>query len=111
MDGSRSFHSKQAHLIPCRKQLKAPKASHFFIQHIFRLHGMPKSIVSDINSKFTSNFLQELFDNLSTDLSFSSSFHPQNDGQCEIMNNTFLDLLKFYVHDHQMLWENLLITI
>ena len=49
-----------------------------------------------------------MFDNLGTDLSFSSSFHLQTNGQSEITNSTFLDLLKFYIHDHQMLWEKYL---
>lgn len=92
--------SKQAHFIPCKKNLGAPEAAHLFIKHIFALHGMPRSIVSDRDSRFTSNFWQALFENLGTSLRFSSAYDPQTDGQSEITNRTILDLLTSYV-SHQ----------
>lgn len=100
--------SKQAHFIACKKTLKSPEAAHLFIKHIFCFHGMPKSIVSDRDAKFTGNFWRALFENLGTTLNFSSSFHPQTDGQSEITNRTLLDLLRTYVHDQKTLWEKYL---
>ena len=100
--------SKQSHFIPCHKTLKSSQAARLFIQHIFRLHGMPSDIISDRDSKFTSNFWCALFENLGTTLKFSSSFHPQTDGQTEVMNLTLLDMLKAYVSEHKSQWEKYL---
>ena len=56
----------------------------------------------------TSLFWRALFENMGTSLKFSSSFHPQTDGQSEIANSIVLDLLKCYVHDHKEKWEQYL---
>ena len=69
---------------------------------------MPKSIVSDRGPKFTSKFWQALFENLGTQLKFSTSFYPQTDRQSEVTNRTILDLLKSYVHDNHKNWEKYL---
>jgi hypothetical protein len=50
------------------------------MKEIFRLHGMPKEIISDRDTKFTSNFWKSLFVGLETKLSFSTTYHPQTDG-------------------------------
>ena len=78
------------------------------IAQIFKHHGMPKSIVSDRDPRMTSLFWRALFDNLGTKLNFSSSFHPQTDGQSEIANSTILDLLKCYVAEQKTEWEKYL---
>ena len=100
--------SKQSHFIACHKTLKSMEAARLFIQHIFRLHGMPQEIISDRDTKFTSNFWCALFENLGTTLKFSSSFHPQTDGQTEVMNLTLLDMLKAYVSEQKTQWEKYL---
>ncbi len=56
----------------------------------------------------TSLFWRALFENMNSLLKFSSSFHPQTDGQSEIANSIVLDLLKCYVHDHKEKWEQYL---
>ena len=70
-----------------------------FISQIFKYHGMPNLIVSDRDPRMTSLFWQGLFDNLGTNLNFSSAYHPQTDGQSEIVNLTILDLLKKHRRD------------
>ena len=67
-----------------------------FMVNIFKYHGMPTSIVSDRDPRMTSLFWRALFENMQTTLKFSSSFHPQTDGQSEITNSIVLDLLKCY---------------
>ena len=76
-----------------------------FLSTIFKYHGMPLSIVSDRDPRMTGLFWRAAFENLGTSLQFSSSFHPQTDGQSEIANSVVLDLLKCYVHDHKEQWE------
>ncbi|MCO5594486.1 hypothetical protein L7F22_048517 [Adiantum nelumboides] len=75
---------------------------------IFRLHGMPETIVSDRDPRFTSLFWKAIWENIGTRLQFSSSFHPQTNGQSEIANSVVLDLLKSYISDQKTQWERYL---
>ncbi|MCO5610361.1 hypothetical protein L7F22_064597 [Adiantum nelumboides] len=76
---------------------------------IFRLHGMPETIVSDGDPRFTSLFWKAIWENIGTRLQFSSSFHLQTDGQSEIANSVVLDLLKSYILvDQKTQWEKYL---
>ena len=100
--------SKQAHFLPVKKTIKPDHMARMFICHIFKHHGIPKTIVSDRDPRMTSLFWQALFDNMGTKLDFSSAYHPQTDGQSEVVNGTILDLLKCYVADRQNQWEKYL---
>ncbi|MCO5553853.1 hypothetical protein L7F22_007379 [Adiantum nelumboides] len=100
--------SKQAHFIPVRKKIKPEHMVKIFMQNIFKYHGMPQSIVSDRDPRMTSLFWKALFENMGTTLKFSSSFHPQTNGQFEEANSTVLDLLKCYVSEHKAAWEQYL---
>ncbi|MCO5588633.1 hypothetical protein L7F22_042590 [Adiantum nelumboides] len=100
--------SKQAHFVPVRKKIKSDHMVKLFMHNIFKYHGMPQSIVSDRNPRMTSLFWKALFENMGTTLKFSSSFHPQTDGQSEEANSTILDLLKCYVSEHKATWEHYL---
>lgn len=68
-----------------------------FFREIFRLHGLPTFIVSDRDSKFISTFWQELFRLCGTKLTPSTSYHPQIDGQIEIVNKWVEGYLRNYV--------------
>ena len=57
-----------------------------FFKNVFKLHGMPSSIVCDRDSTFISDFWKELFKFQGTSFNFSSSYHPQIDGQTEAVN-------------------------
>ena len=102
--------SKQAHFIPVKKTIKAHHMAKLFISQIFKYHGLPTSIVSDRDFRMTSLFWRGLFENLGTRLNFSLAYHPQTDGQSEIVNSTILDLLKCYVNevDQRNQWEKYL---
>ncbi|MCO5557391.1 hypothetical protein L7F22_010954 [Adiantum nelumboides] len=102
--------SKQAHFIPVKKTIKAHQMATLLISQVFKYHGLPTSIVSDRDPRMTSNFCKGLFENLGTRLNFSSTYHPQTDGQSEIANLTVLDLLKAYVTevDQRSQWEKYL---
>ncbi|MCO5559037.1 hypothetical protein L7F22_012629 [Adiantum nelumboides] len=86
--------SKQAHFILVRKKIKPDQMARLFMSNIFKYHGMPQSIVSDRDPRMTSFFWRGLFENMGTTLKFSSSLHPQTDGQSQEANSTVLDLLK-----------------
>ncbi|MCO5614518.1 hypothetical protein L7F22_068801 [Adiantum nelumboides] len=91
--------SKQAHFIPVKKTVKPDHLARLFVAQIFRLHGMPETIVSDRDPRFTSLFWKAIWENIGTRSQFSASFHPQTDGQSEIPNSVVLDLLKSYISD------------
>src|SRR5262249_10578739 len=79
-----------------------------FIEKIVALHGLPKSIVSDRDSRFTGSFWQALMKKHDTKTLLSSSFHPQTDGQTERMNRTLEQYLRMYVDYRQTNWDELL---
>ena len=73
-------YSKYATFITTPVDCKVDEAARLFVMHIIKLWGVPKSIVSDRDPRFTGRFWTELFKMLGTDLKFSTSFHPQTDG-------------------------------
>eukprot|EP00253_Pinus_taeda_P036585 PITA_36585 len=75
-----------------------------FMDQIFKLHGMPTSIVSDRDPIFTSNFWQELFRLQGTQLKLITSYHPQTDGQTEAVNKCMETYLRCFTSEKQHLW-------
>src|SRR4051812_49105804 len=100
--------SKQAHFEAMNTTATAPDVAKIFLNTIFRHHGLPQVIVSDRDSKFTSNFWQALFKMLDTRLAMSTSFHPQTDGQTERTNRTLEQILRNYVSYKQDNWDQCL---
>ena len=68
-----------------------------FMKEVFRLHGVPKVIISDRYIKFTGNFRKALFKGLGTQLNFSTVYHPQTYGQMERVNQILEYMLRMYI--------------
>ena len=85
--------TKSAHFIPVRIDYSMDKLAELYVDEIVRLHGVPLSIVSDRDSRFTSKFWKELQSALGTRLNFSTAFHPQTDGQSERLIQVLEDML------------------
>eukprot|EP00253_Pinus_taeda_P015083 PITA_15083 len=100
--------SKAAHFIPVQSAYEAMQIAHLFMQNVFRLHGLPKVIISDRDVKFTSTFWRTLFAELGTQLNFSTAYHPQTDGQTERVNQVLEDMLRAYVMMKPNQWEEYL---
>jgi hypothetical protein len=100
--------SKKAHFIPCQKTSDTTHIANLFFKEVVRLHGLPKSIISDRDTKFVGHFWRNLWRNLGTILSFSSVYHPQTDGQTEVMNKILGDLLRSLVTEHHSQWDQIM---
>jgi hypothetical protein len=72
--------SKFSHFIPIKSTCKEIDIDNIFVKEIFKLHGMPKEIVSDRDTKFTSSFWKSLMVGFETKLLFNMAYHPQTNG-------------------------------
>ena len=100
--------SKMVHYAPTTTTVDAPELAQLFIQNVVRLHGVPESIVSDRDPRFTSNFWKSLWSQLGTQLRMSTAFHPQTDGQTERANRTLEESLRAYVNLNHDDWDQFL---
>lgn len=100
--------SKGIHLGALPTNFTAYKVADLFVSMVCKLHGLPKSIVSDRDPIFISRFWSYLFKFSGTLLRMSSSYHPQTDGQTEVMNRTIEQYLRAFVHDTPSQWVRFL---
>ena len=100
--------SKYAHFIPCSSNISAEGVAQLFINHVWKLHGFPKSIITDRDPKFVSAFWRELMQQLSIDHNMTTANHPEADGQTERTNRTLTQYLRLYTHEHPAKWLDFL---
>ena len=94
--------TKVAHFIP----VKTTYTKIVYMTRIVCLHGLPRTIVSDRGTQFTSKFWYHLHETLGTRLEFSTTFHPQTDGQTERVNQILEDMLRACALDYGSSWDD-----
>jgi len=92
------------HLIPSRTNYNARQLAELMFEEIYKLHGLPKNIISDRDVLFTSTFWGHLHKLLGTKLQMSSAYHPQTDGSTERANRTVTQMLRQCINDKQTDW-------
>ena len=98
--------TKMAHFVPCHKEITVEESADFFIDHCYRLHGVPKVIVSDRDPKFVGKFWQTFMGNLNTKLSMSTARHPRTQGLIARVNHTMQTLLRCYCTESSFDWTS-----
>ena len=97
--------TKMRHFIPCRDTCMAEQLADLYAQQTFRLHGLPRTNVSNRGTQFTTKFWRALCKILKTEPLLSMPFHPETDGQMEWFNAVFEQYLRAYVNYLQDDWE------
>ncbi|KAD3639972.1 hypothetical protein E3N88_29195 [Mikania micrantha] len=97
--------TKSAHFLPIRETYKMEKLARLYIDEIVVRHGVPLSIISDRDSRFTSRFWQSLQQSLGTSVNLNTAYHPQTDGQSERTIQTLEDMLRTCILDFGGSWD------
>ena len=100
--------TKLAHLLVMKTTDSLSALSHLYVPEIVRLHGVPLLVVSDRDPRFVSSFWRDLQETMGTQLSFSTTFHPQIDGQFERTIQILEDMLRACVLDFGGSWSDYL---
>jgi len=100
--------SKQAHFILTHTMVTAEGAARLFLHQVWKLHSLPKHVVSDRGPQFVTCFTKELYRLLGIKLASSTAWHPQTDGQTERVNQELDQYLRLFVNEQQDDWYDLL---
>ncbi|GAB2293176.1 hypothetical protein Dimus_038252 [Dionaea muscipula] len=97
--------TKYTHFMALSHPFTAPRVAQLFLDHVVRLHGIPKRMVSDRDKIFTSLFWQELFRLYGAKLNLYTAYHPQSDGQTERVNRCVKDYLRAMILQGPKKWS------
>jgi hypothetical protein len=104
--------SKAPHFIPRHTTITALGVAHLFLAHVWKLHGLPKQVISDRGPQFIAEFVAELtwelYWMLGIKLAATTAYHPQGDGQTEHINQELEQYLRLFVNERQDNWDELL---
>jgi transposase InsO family protein len=103
--------SKEGHLIPTTQHANAKSTAKLLIDHVVRLHGIPEAIISDRGTQFTAKLFRKVWEQLGTELRFSTAYHPQSDGQTERLNRDIEQQLRWHADKTGSNWKEWLSVV
>lgn len=95
--------TKYAHFVGLSHPYYATDIARLFMDNIYKLHGIPEDIVSDRDPVFTRKFWQKLLSMMGVNLNTSTAYHPQTDGQTEVVNRCLETYLRCFVQTHKLI--------
>jgi hypothetical protein len=98
--------TKSAHFLPIRENISSEEMAEMFVAEIVARHGIPATIVSDRDTRFTSRYWRKFQEEMGTKLLISTAYHPQTDGQTERTIQTLEDMLRACVLDFGGNWDD-----
>lgn len=100
--------TKYVHLVPTTKESSSEDVARLFIANVYQYHGLPKVLISDRDTRFTSSFWRSFCKQLGIQPRYSTAFHPQTDGQTERTNRVLEEVLRHFIDGEHKQWEELL---
>ena len=99
---------KMVILIECKKSISAEATVNLFFEHVWVHFGLPQTIILDREISFLSTFWSSIWSLMDTKITKSTSFHPQTDGQIEVVNQMIVHILRMYNSKHPYTWDEIL---
>ena len=103
--------SKCAHFIPTTTTVTSEGSTQLYLNHVWKLYGLPHCVVSDQGLQFVSKLTKEVYHLLGIELASSTSYHPQSDGQTEWVNQELEQYLCLFTSKRQDNWSDLLVLV
>ena len=100
--------TKMVHFLACTEQMTGQETAALYVREVFRLHGWPEVLITDRDTRFTSEFFRSMCHQLGIRQAMSSARHPQTDGQTERMNRVLEETIRHYVEPNMDNWDVLL---
>lgn len=100
--------SKMVHFVPSKSTNDASHIAHLFFEEIVRNHGLPKTFFLDRDVKFQGYFWHTFHKKLGTNITYSSAYHPQIDGQLEKVNRSLGNLFRCLTKKYNQSWDVIL---
>jgi len=96
--------SKMAHFIPCNSTVDSRKLAKLCLDNVYRLHGLPRFLIGDRDTRYANHFFKNLMLEFKTTLCLSTTYHPQSDGSTERCHRTIEHILRAFVHTNHYNW-------
>jgi len=100
--------TKRAHFASTVTTISAAGATHLFLNHVWKHHGLPRRVISNRGPQFVAEFTRELYQLLGIKLAATTTYHPQGDGQMEQVNQELEQYLRLFTNQRQDDWMGLL---
>jgi hypothetical protein len=101
--------SKTSHFLACKKTSDSSEVDSLFFKEVVRLHGFPRCITSNRDTRILGHFWRTLWKNLGSRWLYSSSYHPKIDGKSEVVNRSLGNLLRSLSGENPSQWDLVLV--